>query len=89
MVLGIMQPYFFPYLGYYQLMMAVERWIVFDIVKYADRSWMNRNRVLHPTTGWSTYYIRGEEDIAPIVELFRLNYERPWLTPMTSPVRTT
>jgi hypothetical protein len=52
MVLGIMQPYFFPYLGYYQLMMAVDRWIVFDIVKYAHRSWMNRNRVLHPTTGW-------------------------------------
>jgi hypothetical protein len=34
---------------------------------------------LHPTTGWSTYYIRSEEDAAPIIELFRLNYGRPWL----------
>ena len=34
---------------------------------------------LHPTTGWTTYYIRGEDDVAPIVELFRLNYARPWL----------
>jgi hypothetical protein len=34
---------------------------------------------LHPTTGWVTYYIRGESDVGPIVELFRLNYGRPWL----------
>jgi Family of unknown function (DUF5519) len=34
---------------------------------------------LHPQTGWVSYYIRGYEDIAPIVELFRLNYARPWL----------
>jgi hypothetical protein len=34
---------------------------------------------LHPTTGWVSYYIRGEEDIEPILELFRMNYNRPWL----------
>jgi hypothetical protein len=34
---------------------------------------------LHPKTGWATYYIRGEADVAPIIELFRLNYVRPWL----------
>lgn len=34
---------------------------------------------LHPKTGWITYYIRGEADIEPVVELFRLNYRRPWL----------
>jgi len=34
---------------------------------------------LHPATGWLTYYIRNEQDIAAIVNLFRLNYERPWL----------
>jgi hypothetical protein len=36
---------------------------------------------LHPKTGWTTYYIRSEDDVAPIVELFRLNYGRPWLSP--------
>jgi len=35
---------------------------------------------LHPQTGWTTRYIRSEEDIQPIIELFRLNYERPWLS---------
>jgi hypothetical protein len=52
MILGIMQPYFFPYIGYYQLMSAVDRWVVFDTVKYGRKSWVNRNRVLHPTQGW-------------------------------------
>lgn len=52
MILGIMQPYFFPYLGYYQLMTAVDRWIVFDTVQYSRKSWMSRNRMLHPVQGW-------------------------------------
>ena len=34
---------------------------------------------LHPESGWITYYIHGEEDVEPIIELFRLNYDRPWL----------
>jgi Family of unknown function (DUF5519) len=34
---------------------------------------------LHPESGWITRYIRGEHDIEPIIELFRLNYGRPWL----------
>ena len=34
---------------------------------------------LHPKTGWTTYYIRGEQDLDPVVHLFRLNYDRPWL----------
>ncbi len=34
---------------------------------------------VHPKSGWITYYIRGEHDIEAIVELFRLNYGRPWL----------
>src|SRR5580765_2969173 len=36
---------------------------------------------LHPKTGWVSYYIRSEDDVAAIVELFRLNYGRPWLAP--------
>jgi hypothetical protein len=34
---------------------------------------------IHPKSGWVTCYIRGEQDIEPIIELFRLNYGRPWL----------
>ncbi|HEU0283312.1 MAG TPA: WbqC family protein [Gallionella sp.] len=43
---AIMQPYFLPYIGYFQLMAAVERFVVFDDVNYINRGWINRNRLL-------------------------------------------
>lgn len=56
--LAIMQPYPFPYLGYFHLMAQVDRWIVLDGVQYARRTsrcWMNRNRILHPRDGWQYF----------------------------------
>lgn len=47
-----MQPYFFPYLGYFSLIHHSELWIVFDITQYTRKSWLNRNKLLHPTKGW-------------------------------------
>ena len=52
MRLGIMQPYFFPYLGYFDLIHRVDRWIVFDTAQYIRHGWVNRNRILHPSEGW-------------------------------------
>lgn len=46
MKLGIMQPYFFPYIGYWQLMNAVDKYVVYDDVNYIKGGWINRNRVL-------------------------------------------
>ena len=57
MRLGMMQPYFFPYLGYFGLIHATDRWIVFDTPQYIRRGWVNRNRVL--STGKSAWqYVR-------------------------------
>lgn len=53
MRLGIMQPYFFPYPGHFALIARVDRWLVFDITQYTPKTWMNRNRILHPQGGWS------------------------------------
>jgi len=44
--LAIMQPYFFPYLGYWQLMHAVDRFVIYDDVNYIKGGWINRNRIL-------------------------------------------
>jgi hypothetical protein len=52
MKLGLMQPYFFPYLGYFDLIYQTDKWIVFDTVQYIRRGWINRNRVLHQNEGW-------------------------------------
>lgn len=46
MKLGIMQPYFIPYLGYFQLMNAVDKYIVYDDVNYIKQGRINRNNIL-------------------------------------------
>jgi len=46
MKLAIMQPYFFPYIGYWQLINAVKRFIIYDDVNYIKGGWINRNRIL-------------------------------------------
>lgn len=46
MKLGIMQPYFFPYIGYWQLLNAVDEYVVYDDVNFIKGGWINRNRIL-------------------------------------------
>lgn len=41
-----MQPYFFPYIGYFQLMNAVDEFVVYDNIQYTKKGWINRNRIL-------------------------------------------
>lgn len=43
---AIMQPYAFPYLGYFSLVAAAEIFVFYDDVNYIPRGWINRNRVL-------------------------------------------
>lgn len=46
MKIGIMQPYFMPYIGYWQLINAVDKYVVYDDVNYIKKGWINRNNVL-------------------------------------------
>jgi hypothetical protein len=46
MKVAVMQPYFFPYLGYWQLIHAVDRFVIFDDVNFILSGWINRNRIL-------------------------------------------
>lgn len=50
-----MQPYFFPYLGYFSLIEATDKWIVFDPVQYKRKAWVNRNRILKGDGGWQYF----------------------------------
>jgi hypothetical protein len=45
-VTAIMQPYFLPYIGYFQLIAAVDLFVVYDNIKYTKKGWINRNRLL-------------------------------------------
>ena len=46
MKIGSMQPYFFPYIGYFQLLNMVDKYLVFDDGLYAKNKWAYRNRIL-------------------------------------------
>jgi len=46
MILGIMQPYFLPYIGYWQLINAVDIFVIYDNIQYTKKGWFNRNRYL-------------------------------------------
>lgn len=54
MKIAVMQPYFFPYAGYFQLMNAVDEFIVYDNIQYSKEGWINRNRIL--SNGKPSYF---------------------------------
>jgi len=44
--IAIMQPYFLPYIGYFQLINSVDEFVVYDNIEYTKKGWINRNRIL-------------------------------------------
>ncbi len=46
MTIAIMQPYFLPYIGYFQLVRAADRFVVYDNIQFTKKGWINRNRIL-------------------------------------------
>ena len=45
MKLAIMQPYFLPYIGYFQLINAVDKYVIYDDVNHIKRGWVHRNKI--------------------------------------------
>ena len=65
--IAIMQPYFLPYLGYFQLIKAVNIFVVYDNIKYTKKGWINRNRIL--LNGKDTLFtipLAGSSDFLPV-----------------------
>jgi hypothetical protein len=52
MKIGIMQPYFLPYIGYFSLIKHTERFVLADSVQFIRHGWIARNRILKPGSGW-------------------------------------
>lgn len=46
MKIGIMQPYLFPYIGYWQLINAVDKFVIYDNIQFTKKSWIRKNRIL-------------------------------------------
>ncbi|WP_394695520.1 WbqC family protein [Pseudoxanthomonas japonensis] len=68
--LAIMQPYFFPYIGYFQLVAAVDRFVFYDDVAFMKQGWINRNRLLlSGRPSWFTLPVSGASSNRKINEL--------------------
>jgi hypothetical protein len=81
MKLAVMQPYFFPYVGYFQLIANTDQFIFFDIVQYNKRSWMNRNRILHPNKLDDFSYISApvaKHDKGSLIRDININNDGKW-----------
>lgn len=52
MKVGIMQPYFLPYIGYFSLIKHTDDFILFDPVQFIRHGWIERNRILKQNDGW-------------------------------------
>ena len=63
MKIGIMQPYFFPYIGYWQLLNAVDKYVIYEDVNYIKGGWINRNRIL--INGEAKYFNVQLKDASP------------------------
>lgn len=61
MKVALMQPYFFPYIGYFQLIHAVDEFVIFDQAQYMRRGWMNRNRILNGQKETAYFHITVEK----------------------------
>jgi len=70
MKLAIMQPYFFPYIGYFQLISAVDKFVFYDDVNYVKSGWINRNKILIDSEGkYWTLNLKGASSFKNINEI--------------------
>lgn len=69
MKIGIMQPYFIPYIGYFQLIKNVDKFVVYDKIEYSKGGWINRNRILkNRTDTYITLPLKKDSDYKPVNE---------------------
>jgi len=71
MTLAIMQPYLFPYIGYWQLINAVDTFVIYDNIQFSKRGWFHRNNIL--VQGKKTLFsipLKKDSDTLDVVERF-------------------
>ena len=69
--IAIMQPYFLPYVGYFQLIGAVDAFILYDNIEYTKKGWINRNRML--VNGNDVYFtlpLKSDSDFLDVSKRF-------------------
>ena len=62
MKLGIMQPYFLPYIGYFSIIKHTDEFILFDSVQFIRHGWIERNRILKQQKQWARNTYKRHSD---------------------------
>lgn len=71
MKIAIMQPYYFPYIGYFQLINAVDEFVIYDNIEFTKKGWINRNRILvNGTDAVVSLPIKKDSDYLNVNERF-------------------
>lgn len=74
MKIGIMQPYLFPYIGYFQLISACDKFVVHDDVQYIQQGWINRNYIIvHNRNYFFVFSVKHDDYSKNINERFYTN----------------
>lgn len=79
MKLAIMQPYFFPYIGYFQCINAVDKYMVYDKLNYIYQGWVDRNRLVDKSG--TIFYIRPQlkdASVSKLISEIRLQPKQFW-----------
>ena len=79
MKLGIMQPYFLPYIRYFSLIKHTDMFILLDEVQYIRHGWIERNRILKPTESWQYIQIPLQKHLQKdLIKDIQINNEIDW-----------
>lgn len=88
MKIAIMQPYLFPYIGYFSLIKNTDYFVFFDTPQYIRKGWINRNRILG-TNGTDVYFTVPVEKCARETPINKVkiscneNWKEKWMGQLT------
>ena len=86
MKVAIMQPYIFPYAGYFQLIKAVDKFIFYDDVNFIKKGWINRNQILINNQAHliSIPLQKASQNI--LIKDTLISYDSPWRNKLTTKI---
>ena len=74
-----MQPYFFPYLGYFGLIKHSDRFLIGDNVQFMKGGWIARNRVLKQEQGWQYIGVPLQKHpMTTVIRDVKIHHGEPW-----------
>lgn len=87
MKLAIMQPYFFPYVGYFKLIESVDKFVFYDDVDFIKNGWINRNRIfVSGKVGYMTIPLLGASSNQKICDV-QTQKQSLWVRKLTEAVK--